>query len=92
MATRRPAWMAKSSEGRESKVARVGEALKGHQEGGQKPAGGKGKKQPIDELVVVLAKLVLNDEAELRVVIGAVYDTWLLPVDSAAVQAMLEEN
>eukprot|EP00959_Pyramimonas_sp_CCMP1952_P012366 261302-Pyramimonas_sp.AAC.1 len=66
MATRRPAWMAKSSEGRESKVARVGEVL-------------KDKRQSIDELVVVLAKLVLNDEAELRALIGAVYDTWLLP-------------
>eukprot|EP00959_Pyramimonas_sp_CCMP1952_P215172 4502415-Pyramimonas_sp.AAC.1 len=64
MATRRPAWMARSSEGRESKAARVGEVPhRGHQEGGQKPAGGKGKKQSIDELVVVLAKLVLNDEA-----------------------------
>eukprot|EP00959_Pyramimonas_sp_CCMP1952_P469270 9494651-Pyramimonas_sp.AAC.1 len=78
----RPGWMAKlSDQPPADKKGRTGEAsvLVPQQRGvGSKPA----KKQTIDELVIVLAKLVLSDEAELRALIGAVYDTWLVPVSA----------
>ncbi|CAK0823447.1 unnamed protein product [Prorocentrum cordatum] len=82
-------WMAKlSDQPPADKKGRTGEASVQQRGVGSKPA----KKQTIDELVIVLAKLVLSDEAELRALIGAVYDTWLVPVSAKVVEAALVEN
>eukprot|EP00959_Pyramimonas_sp_CCMP1952_P309785 6482426-Pyramimonas_sp.AAC.1 len=87
----RPGWMAKIGDAEPSlKAAKA--AGKGPRAGGARPQGAAAKKQTIDELVVVLAKLVLSDEAELIMLIGAVYDTWLVPLTSHMVELMLEEN
>ncbi|CAK0878990.1 unnamed protein product, partial [Prorocentrum cordatum] len=84
-------WMAKIGDAEPSlKAAKA--AGKGPSAGGARPQGAAAKKQTIDELVVVLAKLVLSDEAELMLLIGAVYDTWLVPLTSHMVELMLEEN
>ncbi|CAK0838501.1 unnamed protein product [Prorocentrum cordatum] len=87
----RPGWMAKIG-GAEPRLKAAKAAGKGASVGAARPQGAAAKKQTIDELVVVLAKLVLSDEAELRVLIGAVYDTWLAPLTSHMVELMLEEK
>ena len=43
-------------------------------------------------MVVLLMKLVLSDEAEFRLLLGAVYETHLSPFDGDMAQVMLEEN
>ncbi|CAK0873386.1 unnamed protein product, partial [Prorocentrum cordatum] len=71
-----------------------GEQGVGSGSGPQAGGGGKGalKRQTLEELVVVLAKLVLTDEAQLRAMLGAVYDTYLTPLDAAASQRMFDEG
>ena len=51
-----------------------------------------GKAKNIDELVIVLARLVRSDESELRALIGAVHGTWTTPLQSTTAQYMLDEN
>eukprot|EP00959_Pyramimonas_sp_CCMP1952_P126416 2643974-Pyramimonas_sp.AAC.1 len=92
----RPAWMGRRRDG--------GPARKEPRRGGEDRgvgaqqvavaggALGANKKQTLEELVVVLAKLVLTDEAQLRAMLGAVHDAILTPLDAAVAQRTLEEG
>eukprot|EP00959_Pyramimonas_sp_CCMP1952_P033816 709801-Pyramimonas_sp.AAC.1 len=76
-----PKWMARTTGEKDVTARRIaGPPGGGGQEARQ--AVQRGGKKSLDELVIVLAKLVLNDEAELRALIGAVSGTWLLSLDS----------
>ncbi|CAK0819197.1 unnamed protein product [Prorocentrum cordatum] len=88
----KPAWMAQeaSEPAQKKQLTEAGASIAATAKAGGR--GGTNKPQALEELVVVLAKLVLTDEAELRSLIGAVYDTWLVPISAPIVEKALEEN